>query len=652
MASLKLSDNAFGTLGISITENIDLAAISSAFSQLLGANYQFDSLDVSTVSRTGLTAIGRLAEGLPVSESSLSIGGFANFDPQQVAVTNFRTLRLTEATTQAEGSQDGLTYLDLDIQPGSLFSFGSDSSLSFDNQLRTFDFSGIGTDGVALTVSLNAVAEFDDPQVPFSGYRIIGSDNGDDVFGFNYFGDFPPPDQYAGSNTYLLGAGDDIFLGGEDVARVDGGEGDDVIELNIELGPAGNEVSGGVGNDYIVGGGFADLLEGGDGEDVIDGYSGDDVLLGGAGNDLLVSTGFGTVSMDGGTGNDTLYAGEGETTLTGGEGNDRFVLAELMEIWARMDVAFPDLNEAFVLGFSGQMGGFTPLISDFDAGEDLVAFGLSEFSVASQSADFLLEGFQDGASFFEFAEFFGQGSAGYRVEDAQGTITWNNAILQLEQSDSFAGTQYLDVSVTVDSSQEVFADGAFEVRYHQGIESTWDSYDVFSGLSVARQGEAGPVNGQDKINLSLLGLSDRDLEGNASDGVSGILFSLIDLQAEESFSLDTLSVENPDIVDFFRDPLEEIYRPVHVEYLPGSQNEGFHSAVTYVDIDGDGAFNIDNDMVFLLEDIRVPRLDESQEFRKDLVATDLYDAGSGSGIFIFDTAQESFWFNDPVSDIG
>jgi hypothetical protein len=645
MASLKLSDNAFGTLGLTITESIDLAAISSAFSQILGINYLFDSLDLSAVTRTGLTAVGLTVDGLPLAQSTLTVGGFAGFDPQQTAVTNFRTLKLSEATTLAEGSQDGLTFLDFDIQPGTLFSFGSDSSLSFDNQLQTFDFSGIGTGDIALSVSLNAVADFADPQVPFSGYQLIASANDDEVFGFNYFGDFPPPGQSAGSNTYLLGAGNDLFLGGEDVARVDAGDGDDVVELNIELGPGGNEVAGGAGRDLLIGTGAADLLDGGDDDDVIDGFSGDDTLLGGGGNDLLLA-GFGSVQLSGGADNDTLIAGEGDSTLVGDAGQDRFVVAELAEVWARMDVADPGLSEAFLLGFTGQVSAGSVVIDDFSAADDLLLFGLSEGNIASPFGNFLLEGFEDegGATFFEFVDFSQEGSFSYQVADTQGSISWNNAVLQVDQTSNTSLTQFLDTFVFVDSSQELSVDAAFEVRYHQGIESTWDNYDVFSGLSVTRQGEAGPVNGQDKINLALLGLSDHDLQGNATGEVADILFSTIDFQQQEGFSLDTLSEQNPELTDFFRDPLAEFYRPVHVEYLPGSLNDGIHTAMTYVDVDGDGSFNVDQDMVFLLEDIR------PSEALVDLEASDLYNPGGGTGIFVFDTAQESFWFNDPVSE--
>ena len=643
MPSLKLADNAFGTLGLTITESLDLAALSAGLGELLGVNYQLDGLDLSAVTRTGLTATGVAVAGAALPDSVLTVGGFGNFDQQQTAVSNFRQLRLTEATAQAEGSEDGIIYLDMDIQPGLLRSYGSENVLTFDDQLQVLDFSGIGEGNVALTVSLNALAAFDDPQAAFSGYRIIGSANADEVYGFNHFGDFPVG-EYTGSNSYLLGAGNDRFLGGEDIARVDGGDGDDIIQLNIELAPAGNEVFGGAGNDLILGGPQSDLLDGGDGDDVISGYAGDNLILGGAGNDLLFS-GFGTSRLEGGAGNDTLYAGEGTTTLVGGQGNDRFVVAEMADLWARMDVADSTLSQAFVWEFTGQAAAGTTVIEDFDAAEDLILFGVSEFSISSPMAEFLLEGYQDGGNFFEFFEFFGEGSFGYTVEDVQGTISWNNAILQVDQSAEFTeSVQYLDIWAFVDSSQELSVDAAFEIRYHQASESSWAQFDIFSGLSVARQGEAGPVNGQDKINLSLLGLSDRDLEGNASGEVSALLFRTLDLQTQDGFSLSQLSESNPELTDFFLDPLADVYRPVHVEYMAGSQNEGFDSAVVYVDADGDGSFHIANDMVFVLEDIRAPR------FAEDLVASDLYDASNGSGIFIFDSTQESFWFNDPVSE--
>ena len=103
---------------------------------------------------------------------------------------------------------------------------------------------------------------------------------------------------------------------------VDGGAGDDVIDLSgidssitIDMhGGAGNDtLSGGAGDDTISGDAGNDIISGGGGADTISGGDGNDQIDGGAGNDTL----------SGDAGNDSLHAGAGTNTLMGGSGNDQ-----------------------------------------------------------------------------------------------------------------------------------------------------------------------------------------------------------------------------------------------------------------------------------------------------------------------------------------
>jgi Ca2+-binding RTX toxin-like protein len=82
-----------------------------------------------------------------------------------------------------------------------------------------------------------------------------------------------------------------------DQIQVDGGAGDDVIEIKGKLGAT---VWGGDGNDSIKGGDGDDVLLGGAGNDTIEGRKGNDVIVGGEGTDKLI----------GGDGKDVLIAGE------------------------------------------------------------------------------------------------------------------------------------------------------------------------------------------------------------------------------------------------------------------------------------------------------------------------------------------------------
>ena len=89
--------------------------------------------------------------------------------------------------------------------------------------------------------------------------------------------------------TVNAGAGDDIVCGdGEVDADVNGGDGDDHLEVNAW------NVDGGNGDD---------VLFGGSGDDVLHGERGDDRLSGGLGDDTLVQgQGSGPSSADGGPG--------------------------------------------------------------------------------------------------------------------------------------------------------------------------------------------------------------------------------------------------------------------------------------------------------------------------------------------------------------
>lgn len=88
-----------------------------------------------------------------------------------------------------------------------------------------------------------------------------------------------------------------------------------------DLGPIGEEVTGGEGDDVLVGGDEDDLIDGGGGDDLIQGGGGDDTLDGGTGDDTLEG-GAGEDLLDGGADDDTLLGGDGADTLEGGSGDD------------------------------------------------------------------------------------------------------------------------------------------------------------------------------------------------------------------------------------------------------------------------------------------------------------------------------------------
>jgi hypothetical protein len=87
------------------------------------------------------------------------------------------------------------------------------------------------------------------------------------------------------SGVINLGPGNNVFVGGPGVDRVDGNQGNDFI-------------SGGGGNDELWGSQGNDTLVGGNGADLLDGGADNDSLFAGAGDTVI-----------GGTGTDTVFVG-------------------------------------------------------------------------------------------------------------------------------------------------------------------------------------------------------------------------------------------------------------------------------------------------------------------------------------------------------
>ena len=619
MASLKLSDSAFGSVGLTIGPDLDLQTISEDISAILGGEILIDSVDVSAVTQTGLTVTGRLSDGLPIFGSGITVGGFANFAlGPEPAVTNFTRLSFTQETVLAEG---GASFL---IREEDVLSAFSENRLDFDNQQVTLiDFTGILQ---PVEIVLDAVAPFDDPEIPYSGYLIFGGRSDTVVYG-------KPFDEnlsYHGSNQYLLNNSFfNFFFGGADSA-------------------------------FVLGGNFLNELYGGQGDDQLIGGASSDVLFGGAGDDIL----------EGGAGNDTIYGSSGNDTLSGGAGADRFIFANDYNIATSPDLAIiseilsgpaPEfVNTGF--GVSNGVDG-TNVITDFTVGEDLLALVLDDVMLDPMSGSLLLEVIQQtgdlGESSVEFFVSFGDTSDIFSIEDANGAIDANNFIFQVEQSTALiVDEQRLDQFVF---TQESSFDGAFEVVYRSADQSQGADYDIFQGVRLQPEAfigdePAGPIGGQDKFDLTALGLTDFALDGGNESreivdaegvvttvtgtevAVENILFT----EAQFDYLIDRLVDEGSqeDTSDFFldaSDPDNPVYRAMHIEYT----NIDGEEFVAYIDADRNGAFDLETDMVFFV------RLASDGNALNDV--TDLFNplaAGGGTGIFIFDESQYDFWLND------
>lgn len=137
-----------------------------------------------------------------------------------------------------------------------------------------------------------------------------------------------------GVPTEILGqGGDDTIDGGRDLARLDGGTGDDHITgTGILIGGTGNDtLLGGRKRDFLYGGSGADSIRGGRASDIIFGGSEDDTCKGEAGNDVIFGED-GRDKLRGGEGNDKLFGAIGKDTLFGDEGDDTLYGGENLDV--------------------------------------------------------------------------------------------------------------------------------------------------------------------------------------------------------------------------------------------------------------------------------------------------------------------------------
>ena len=105
----------------------------------------------------------------------------------------------------------------------------------------------------------------------------------------------------------------------------------------ISTANAGDNITGGQGDDVLSGGGGIDQLFGGLGNDILDGGTSNDDLFGGDGNDTIIGGqgfdeiygGAGIDNIDAGTQDDRIYGGGTDflgDTIDGGDGSDSFYI--------------------------------------------------------------------------------------------------------------------------------------------------------------------------------------------------------------------------------------------------------------------------------------------------------------------------------------
>ncbi|MCI5073593.1 MAG: hypothetical protein MRY80_01005 [Oricola sp.] len=253
---------------------------------------------------------------------------------------------------------------------------GVNVALAGTNIERVIGGSGNDTfDGTGVTTSL-VISGLGGDDILTGGSvtdQISGGDDDDTLDGGDgddfLFGD-------AGSDTFIGGKGDDQFFADSGDASFDGGEGYDRVFIldtgNFTFSLAGTDVervNGNDGNDVLdatgvtsnvtlAGGGGADTLTGGDGNDVVAGQDGADIIEGGAGTDSLFGgAGADTFVFNAGSGFDYLVGWEDGTDMIDFSGYaevDEFSDLTIIDNGGMTRIEF-DGNTVLVLGSTGEI---------------------------------------------------------------------------------------------------------------------------------------------------------------------------------------------------------------------------------------------------------------------------------------------------------
>jgi Ca2+-binding RTX toxin-like protein len=273
----------------------------------------------------------------------------------------------------------------------------------------SFVIAANGDGGESFNGAIDYVAVLDDDVVgPVGGLNgIVEGGAGDDLIDINYTGD-PEGDRIDNNDAInpADGANDD---------SVEAGDGDDTVLA-------------GVGNDTIYGGDGSDSVEGGTGDDVIDTSSGDplplpdrgfdgytgttpnipfvpadldpyndrDTVLGGDGDDLIL-TGDDNDLISGGAGEDTILAGIDDDTVDGGADDDVITGGEgsdLLQGGAGNDTLYGGLDPAFPDGLNITDDGSDgrPVDPDPTNGMDTIDGGVGDDVIYGQDDDDVISG--------------------------------------------------------------------------------------------------------------------------------------------------------------------------------------------------------------------------------------------------------------------
>ena len=400
-----------------------------------------------------------------------------------------------------------------------------------------------------------------------------------------------------------------------------------VFDLGVDLSFTVQSAGTG-GNDFIfntnnaAGAGGDDLLVGGGGSEALFGGDGNDHLLGSAGNDTL----------NGDDGNDILYGGEGDDTLKGGAGDDTYVFrheaGDAVQFEDIIDTGGTDrlmIDNGLFPGLAHRIGDDLNLrlfpSADTAGGQSLTI----ENQFASQAVEFLVSGASK-----SLAEpiAIAAGFIGTDASDLVAGTTTDDTLTGGKGNDLlFGGNGNDDLSGGLDD--DILTGGIGDDILSGGAGRDTASF-IGAGAAVTVDLSAGTASGEGSDILSGIedvigsGLDDLIL-GNAGDNI-----------ITGGGGLDSMTGGGGSDVFVYNDPAEGEIIATDVVASPGGDTiTDFGNGADRIQFNGH-AFGITSVTFF------------------SLAAYDGTNAGvsPGSGHFVFDTTQQTLYFDDDSSDPG
>ena len=328
---------------------------------------------------------------------------------------------------------------------------------------QTVEVAGGGNDDVRTTLAVHVLAD----QI--------------EILRFNGVGNFAGTGN-ALNNVIFGGTGNDTLDGGAGNDNMRGGAGDDTYHVDssgdviVEAAGGGSDTVITSGSAYTLGANVENLvstnavgatLVGNGLSNQIQGGDGNDSIVGGGGNDTL----------NGGAGNDTLDGGVGNDSMTGGTGDDGYVVNAAADVVVELADEGTDTVQSALLNYT--LG---------DNVENLVLLGAATRHGTGNTADNMLTG-NNGANLL-------QGMDG------------NDTLIGNGGNDTLIGGAGND-TMTGGTGNDIF-------RFFNGF-----GQDVINGF------DANPAGGQDRMNISPLGITAGNFGANVliSDDEGNTLIS-------------------------------------------------------------------------------------------------------------------------------